>query len=102
MQQAKVCPYLFRNTVIDKPNQAWSIDIRYIPIKREFLYFTVVIDRHSSFIVGWEVDNIFGVGIIMIKRWFRSFKYKETYLTQYNNIKGNSSYYCAVYPYPQL
>ena len=33
MQQAKVCPYLLRNAVIDNPNQAWSIDITYIPIK---------------------------------------------------------------------
>ena len=24
---------------------------------------------------------------IMIQRWFRSFKYEEVYLTQYNNIK---------------
>ena len=24
---------------------------------------------------------------IMIERWFRSFKYEEVYLTQYNNIK---------------
>ena len=24
---------------------------------------------------------------IMIERWFRSFKYEEAYLTQYNNIK---------------
>lgn len=31
MQQAKVCPYLLRNAVIDRPNQAWSIDITYIP-----------------------------------------------------------------------
>jgi putative transposase len=23
----------------------------------------------------------------MIERWFRSFKYEEAYLTQYNNIK---------------
>ena len=33
MQQAKVCPYLLQNAVIDAPNQAWSIDITYIPIK---------------------------------------------------------------------
>ena len=33
MQQAKVCPYLLRNAVIDRPNQAWSIDITYVPIK---------------------------------------------------------------------
>ena len=24
---------------------------------------------------------------IMIERWFRSFKYEDAYLTQYNNIK---------------
>ena len=55
MQQAKVCPYLLRNAVIDKPNQAWSIDITYIPIKRGFLYLTAVIDWYSRCIVGWEM-----------------------------------------------
>ena len=139
MQQAKVCPYLLRNAIIDKPNQAWSIDITYIPIKRGFLYLTAVIDWHSRCIVGWEVDDTLDTrmvinalkkafkvakpqilnsdqgcqftsqqyidfvkvnGIrqsmdgksrwadnIMIERWFRSFKYEEAYLTQYNNIK---------------
>ena len=139
MQQAKVCPYLLRNAVIDKPNQVWSIDITYIPIKRGFLYLTAVIDWYSRCIVGWEVDDTLDTrmvinalkkafkvakpqilnsdqgcqftsqkyidfvkenGIrqsmdgksrwadnIMIERWFRSFKYEEAYLTQYNNIK---------------
>ena len=57
MQQAKVCPYLLRNAVIDRPNQAWSIDITYIPSKRGFLYLTAVIDWYSRCIVGWEVDD---------------------------------------------
>ena len=57
MQQAKVCPYLLRNAVISRPNQAWSIDITYIPIKRGFLYLTAVIDWYSRCIVGWEVDD---------------------------------------------
>lgn len=139
MQQAKVCPYLLRNAVIDKPNQAWSIDITYIPIKHGFLYLTAVIDWYSRCIVGWKVDDTLDTrmvlnalnkafkiakpqilnsdqgcqftsqqyidfvkenGIrqsmdgksrwadnIMIERWFRSFKYEEAYLTQYNNIK---------------
>ena len=139
MQQAKICPYLLRNAVIDKPNQAWSIDITYIPIKHGFLYLTAVIDWYSRCIVGWEVDDTLDTrmvlnalnkafkiakpqilnsdqgcqftsqqyidfvkenGIrqsmdgksrwadnIMIERWFRSFKYEEAYLTQYNNIK---------------
>lgn len=139
MQQAKVFPYLLRNAVIDKPNQAWSIDITYIPIRHGFLYLTAVIDWYSRCIVGWEVDDTLDTrmvvnalkkafkvakpqilnsdqgcqftsqqyieflkknGIrqsmdgksrwadnIMIERWFRSFKYEEAYLTQYNNIK---------------
>ena len=40
MRQAKVCPYLLRNAVIDRPNQVGSINITYIPIKRGFLYLT--------------------------------------------------------------
>lgn len=139
MQQAKVCPYLLRNAVIDAPNQAWSIDITYIPIKHGFLYLTAIIDWYSRCIVGWEVDDTLDTRMvinalkkafktakpqilnsdqgcqftsqqyidfvqencirqsmdgksrwadnIMIERWFRSFKYEEAYLTQYNNIK---------------
>ena len=139
MQQAKVCPYLLRNAVIDRPNQAWSIDITYIPIKHGFLYLTAVIDWYSRCIVGWEVDDTLDTRMvitalkkafmvakpvilnsdqgcqftsteymnflkenqirqsmdgksrwadnIMIERWFRSFKYEEAYLTQYNNIR---------------
>ena len=44
MKQAKVCPYLLRNAVIDRPNQAWSIDITYLPMKHGFLYLTAIID----------------------------------------------------------
>ena len=139
MRQAKVCQYLLRNAVIDRPNQAWSIDITYIPIKRGFLYLTAVIDWYSRCIVGWEVDDTLDTRMvitalkkafivakpvilnsdqgcqftsneymnflkenqirqsmdgksrwadnIMIERWFRSFKYEEAYLTQYNNIR---------------
>lgn len=57
MQQAKVCPYLLRNAVIDRPNLAWSIDITYIPIQHGYLYLTAVIDWYSRCIVGWEVDD---------------------------------------------
>lgn len=57
MKQAKVCPYLLRNAVIDHPNQAWSIDITYIPMKHGFLYLTAIIDWYSRCIVGWDVDD---------------------------------------------
>ena len=57
MKQAKVCPYLLRNAVIDRSNQAWSIDITYIPMKHGFLYLTAIIDQYSRCIVGWDVDD---------------------------------------------
>ena len=57
MKQAKVCPYLLRNAVIDRPNQVWSIDITYIPMKHGFLYLTAIIDWYSRCIVGWDIDD---------------------------------------------
>ena len=57
MKQAKVCPYLLRNAVIDRPNQAWSIDITYISMKHGFLYLTAIIDWYSRCIVGWDIDD---------------------------------------------
>ena len=62
MQQAKVCPYLLRNATIDKPNQAWSIDITYIPIKRGFLYLTAVIDWHSRYWLAQPLYRWLGSG----------------------------------------
>lgn len=57
LKQAQVVPYLLRNAIIDRPNQAWSIDITYIPMKHGFLYLTAIIDWHSRCIVGWELDD---------------------------------------------
>ena len=57
VKQAKVCPYLLRNAVIDRPNQAWSIDITYISMKQGFLYLTAIIDWYSRCIVGWDIDD---------------------------------------------
>ena len=56
-KQAQVVPYLLRNAVIDAPNQAWSIDITYIPLERGFLYLSAIIDWHSRCILGWELDD---------------------------------------------
>ena len=57
LQKAAVVPYLLRNTEIDRPNVAWSIDITYIPMKHGFLYLTAIIDWYSRCIVGWELND---------------------------------------------
>lgn len=61
-KQAQVMPYLLRNAEITKPNQAWSIDITYIPMKHGFLYLTAIIDWYSRCIVGWELDDTLDSG----------------------------------------
>lgn len=138
-QKARVFPYLLKNAVIERPNDAWSIDITYIPLRRGFVYLAAIIDWHSRCIVGWDLDDTLDTrsaitacrkafkvakprifnsdqgcqftsgeyiellreeGIrqsmdgksrwadnIMIERWFRTLKYEEVYLTQYENIR---------------
>jgi len=56
-QKFKVFPYFLKSAIINRPNQAWSIDITYIPIKHGFLCRTAVIDWYSRCIVGWSVED---------------------------------------------
>ena len=82
MQQVKVCPYLLRNAVIDRPNQAWSIDITYIPIKHGFLYLTAIIDWYSRCIIGWEVDDTLDTRRVInaLKKAFKASQILSTHL----------------------
>ena len=134
-----IMPYLLRNVEIKKPNQAWSIDITYIPLAHSYIYLTAIIDWYSRFVVGWDIDDTLDTRMvisavskalriskpeilnsdqgcqftshdykaflsehrikqsmdgkgrwadnIMIERWFRTLKYEEVYLTQYQNIR---------------
>lgn len=50
-------PYLLRNLKIERPNQAWAIDISYIPIRRGYMFLTAIIDIYSRYIVGWSLSN---------------------------------------------
>jgi putative transposase len=50
-------PYLLKDLKIDRKNQAWEIDITYIPMKKGFMYLCAIIDVHTRFIVGWGISN---------------------------------------------
>jgi putative transposase len=56
-QAHKVYPYLLRNLVIDRPNQAWATDITYIPMARGFVYLVAVMDWYSRRVLSWRVSN---------------------------------------------
>jgi len=53
----KKFPYLLNNIKINKPNQVWSTDITYIPIKSGFLYLTAIMDWYSRYILSWKLSN---------------------------------------------
>jgi len=53
----KVYPYLLRNLTIDRPNQAWAIDITYIPMQKGFMYMVAIIDLYSRYVVNWSISN---------------------------------------------
>jgi putative transposase len=53
----KIYPYLLRNVAITAPNQAWAMDITYIPMARGFVYLAAVMDWYSRKILAWRVSN---------------------------------------------
>jgi putative transposase len=55
-------PYLLRGLVIDRPEQVWSTDITYIPMRRGNLYLTAVMDWYSRRVMSWELSTSLEVG----------------------------------------
>lgn len=56
-QQHKKYPYLLRDVTIDRPNQVWSADITYVPMRRGFMYLVAIIDWFSRLVLTWQLSN---------------------------------------------
>jgi putative transposase len=54
---AKRYPYLLRNLEITRPNQVWSADITYVPLRHGFLYLVAVLDWYSRYVLSWRLSN---------------------------------------------
>jgi putative transposase len=52
-----IYPYLLRGVKITRPNQAWGMDISYVPVGGGHMYLVAIIDLYSRFIVGWSLSN---------------------------------------------
>lgn len=52
-----VYPYLLKNRSIESMNQAWAIDITYVPMRRGFMYLCAIIDLHTRYVVNWSISN---------------------------------------------
>ena len=53
----EIYPYLLRNVAIERANQAWALDITYIPMRRGFVYFCAVMDWASRRILAMRLSN---------------------------------------------
>ena len=53
----EIFPYLLRGLTIERPNQVWSTDFTYVPMKNGFLYLCAVMDWHSRFVLSWTLSN---------------------------------------------
>ena len=51
-----VYPYLLRGLAVTRPNQAWAMDITYIPMARGFVYLAVVMDWFSRKVLAWRLS----------------------------------------------
>ena len=52
----KIYPYLLRKLPITQPNQAWAMDITYVPMARGFVYLVAVGDWFSRRVLSCRVS----------------------------------------------
>ncbi len=58
----RVCPYLLKGLIIDRPNQVWCADITYIPVQRGFLYLVAIMDWATRHVLSWRLSNTMDAG----------------------------------------
>lgn len=56
-REHKVYPYLLCGVTISRPNQVWSTDITYIPMRTGFMYLVAVMDWYSRYVLSWQLSN---------------------------------------------
>ena len=52
----KIYPYLLRGLTVERPNQAWCMDITYIPMARGFVYLAAVVDWFTRRVLAWRLS----------------------------------------------
>jgi putative transposase len=56
-QAHRVFPYLLRDVAVERPDQVWSADITYLPMRGGFMYLAATIDWFSRYVVAWRLSN---------------------------------------------
>jgi putative transposase len=64
-KEAKKYPYLLKHLKITAPNQVWSTDITYIPVKGGFFYLVAIMDWFSRYVLAWRLSNTLDMGFCL-------------------------------------
>jgi putative transposase len=64
-REHKKFPYLLRNLIVNRPDQAWAGDITYIPLLTGFGYLFAIIDWFSRYVIEWELSNLLDAAFCM-------------------------------------
>jgi putative transposase len=56
-KQNRLYPYMLKGLSINRANQAWAMDITYVPMRKGFMYLCAVIDLYTRYVVNWSVSN---------------------------------------------
>jgi putative transposase len=56
-KEHQVYPSLLRGLTLTQPQQVWSADITYIPLRHGFMYLVAVIDWFSRYVLAWQLSN---------------------------------------------
>ena len=52
----KIYPYLLRSLKVERANQAWAMDITYIPMAKGSVYLACVVDWHTRRVLSWRLS----------------------------------------------
>jgi putative transposase len=58
-------PYLLRDRELTHPDEVWSSDITYVPMRHGFMYLTAVIDWYSRYVLSWRLSNTLDGGFCL-------------------------------------
>jgi len=62
----KIYPYLLRGVTVERPDQAWAMDITYVPMARGFVYLAAVVDWYSRRVLAWRLSITMKVGFCCV------------------------------------
>jgi putative transposase len=61
----RVYPYLLRDRELTHPDEVWSSDITYVPMRHGFMDLTAVIDWYSRYVLSWRLSNTLDGGFCL-------------------------------------